>query len=358
MRSSCDELEWPRGDSGARTRRFAIVSAPTDGSAAAGGSAASSAFLGLLLIGGPSAFIGIVCSGGGTQPPREHDRAVPDAGPRRVADVPERARAPGRGADRRVRAASRAGAAQHLPVTLTAARDYWGAVHTACGVTTQEYAFNAGEQITLGILGAGHTAEQVVKGVYEGTLGRFTEWLFSTDTPEDRFAAATAGELARFERGAPWQQFPFGARLQQLWSATPMWGPHVIRKWERRVVLSAEFGVKALCASAARLLADAPGDKDTARLHAWVGGATPALLQANGVELVSTVGPGSFIVTLPRGDAFTRSVAGLIGGGARVLDVAGNDEIALTAIVKAPIAGVRRRRSHRRPDGCWRRIRC
>ena len=49
-----------------------------------------------------------------------------------------------------------------------------------------------------------------MKGVYEGTLGRFTEWLFSTDTPEDRFAAETVGELARFERGAPWQQFPFG----------------------------------------------------------------------------------------------------------------------------------------------------
>src|SRR5688572_4315975 len=29
------------------------------------------AFLGLLLIGGPGAFIGIICSGGGTQPPRE-----------------------------------------------------------------------------------------------------------------------------------------------------------------------------------------------------------------------------------------------------------------------------------------------
>ena len=84
--------------------------------------------------------------------------------------------------------------AQARPSTFphfTAARDYWGAVNTACGVTTQEYAFNAGQQITLGILGAGHTAEQVLKGVYEGTIGRFTEWLFSTDTPEDRFAADT-----------------------------------------------------------------------------------------------------------------------------------------------------------------------
>jgi hypothetical protein len=63
------------------------------------------------------------------------------------------------------------------------------------------------------------------------------------------------------------------------------------------------------------------------------------VLQANGAEIVSTVRPGSFIVTLPRGDAFTRSLVGLIGGGVKVLDVAGNDEIALTAIVRQPAPG-------------------
>jgi len=292
------------------------------------------AFLGLLLIGGPSAFIGIICSGGGTQPPR--DLIAPFPMPARdesltFLSVPEQ-----------LVVSQTDEYARHLaqgrPSTFpyfTAARDYWGAVNTACGVTTQEYAFNAGQQITLGVLGAGHTAEQVLKGVYEGTLGRFTEWLFSNDTPEDRFAADTVRELARFERAGPWQQFPFGARLQQLWSATPMWGPHVLRKWERRVVLTVEYGVKATCASAARLIAATPADKDTVRLHAWVGGATPAVLQANGAELVSTVGPGSFIVTLPRGEAFTRSLVGLVGGGVKVLDVAGNDEIALTAIVRS-----------------------
>ena len=112
-------------------------------------------------------------------------------------------------------------------------------------------------------------------------------------------------------------------------------------------------GVKALCASAARLVAATPPDKDTARLHAWVGGATPAVLQANGAEIVSTVGPGSFIVTLPRGDAFTRSLVGLIGGGVKVLDVAGNDEIALTAIVRSRRPGPRSPRRRRQPAACW-----
>ena len=290
------------------------------------------AFLGLALIGGPAVFIGVVCSGSGSQAPR--DVIAPFPMPSRdesltfltvperlvVAQADEYARHLGR---------ARPSAFPHF----TAARAYWGAVSTACGVTSREYSFNIGQQVTLGLLGAGHTVDQLLKGAYEGTLGRAVEWLATNDTPEDKFAAATAGELARFERGAPWQQFPFGTRLQQLWATTPMWGPHVLRKWERRVVLSAEYGIKSFCAAVARLIAATPADKDTARLHAWIGGTTPEALQANGAEVVRAIGPGSFIVTLPRGEAFARSVVGLTGAGARVLDVAGNDEIAITAVI-------------------------
>jgi hypothetical protein len=291
---------------------------------------------GVLLVGGPATFAGIICSGGGTQPPR--DVIAPFAMPARDESltflaVPERL----------VVSQTEEYAAHlaryrpsHFP-HFTAARDYWGAMSTACGVTTAEYPFNAGQQVTLGVLGAGHTAEHLLKGVYEGTVGRFVEWLATTDTPEDRFAAETAREQARFARGAPWQQFPFGARLRTLWAETPLWGPHVIRKWERRAFLTAEYAVKGVSAAAGRLVAPAPADKDTARLHAWVGGTTPELLQAQGAEMVRTIGPGSYIVTLPRGDAFTRSVLGLVVGGARLLDVAGNDEIALTAIARGPV---------------------
>jgi hypothetical protein len=291
------------------------------------------AFLGLALIGGPAAFIGVVCSGGGTQPPR--DMIAPYPMPARDESltflaVPERLVVAQADEYGRFLATGRPSAFPHV----TAAKQYWGAVQNACGVTTQEYAFNTGQQITLGLLGSGHTADQLVKAAYEATLGRFTEWLGGTDTPEDRFAVETAQQLARFEHGAPWQQFPFGARLQQLWSATPLWGPHVVRKWERRAALSVEYGVKATVAAVARLIAATPADKDTERLHAWVGTTTAAALQANGAEIVRTVGPGSFIVTLPRGEAFTRAVVGLVGSGARLLDVAGNDEIALTAVVR------------------------
>jgi hypothetical protein len=293
-------------------------------------------FIGLLLVGGPSTFIGIICSGGGTQSPR--DVIAPFSMPARdesltFLTVPERLVVSQTEEYARHIARSRP---SHFP-HLSAARDYWGAMSTACGVTTREYPFNAGQQVTLGVLGAGHTAEHLLKGAYEGSIGRFFEWLATNDTPEDRFAAATAAEQARFTRGAPWQQFPFGTRLRALWAETPLWGPHVLRKWERRVMLTAEYGVKSLCAAGARLVAATPADKDTARLHAWVGGTTAEQLQAQGAEVVRAIGPGSFIVTLPRGDAFTRGVLGLVGGGARLLDVAGNDEIAITAIARGSV---------------------
>src|SRR6187431_305844 len=87
------------------------------------------AFLGLLLIGGPSAYIGVVCSGGGTQPPRE--MIAPFPMPARdesltFLTVPER-----------LVVAQTDEYARHLaharPSTFpyfTAAQNYWGAVGT------------------------------------------------------------------------------------------------------------------------------------------------------------------------------------------------------------------------------------
>ena len=179
--------------------------------------------LGLLLLGGPAAYIGVQCSGSGTQPPRE--LIAPAPMPARDESltflaVPERLVVFQAGEFAEHLGRSRPSTFPHF----TAAGAYWDAFGTACGVTRHEYAFNAGQQITLGLLGAGHTAEQVLKGAYEGTLGRFVEWLATTDTPEDRFAAETARELARFERAAPWQQYPFGARLQALWDTDSLRG--------------------------------------------------------------------------------------------------------------------------------------
>ncbi len=128
---------------------------------------------------------------------------------------------------------------------LAAIGQYWGAYGAACDATRGRYPFEFGYHVMLGVIGVSLTAEYGVKAVYENTVGRLTEWLFSTDTPEDVFAAAVATEYGRFMHTTPWYQFPFADRLRDLWSDVPWWGPRAVRKWERRMALSLELGVKA-----------------------------------------------------------------------------------------------------------------
>src|SRR5262245_21506512 len=121
------------------------------------------AFTGLLLLGGPAVFIGVVCSGSGAQAPRELIAPVPMSARDEsltFLGVPERLVI----TQTDEYASYLAKASPSTFPYLNAAEGYWGAWRTACGVTRQEYAFNNGQQVSLGLLGAGYTADLVLKG--------------------------------------------------------------------------------------------------------------------------------------------------------------------------------------------------
>jgi len=175
-----------------------------------------------------------------------------------------------------------------------------------------------------------------VKGAYEKTLGRVAEWIAGHDTPEDAFAARTAREYARFLHTRPWYEFPFAARLEALWKETPPWGPRPVRKWERRVVLSAEYGVKALYAGLARVVAGYLHRADNAGIDVLAENVPDQVLADARIKQVKAVGPRVYILRLPRHEAFTAIVPALARQGVRLRDIAGNEEIFLT--VRAPRA--------------------
>ena len=132
---------------------------------------------------------------------------------------------------------------RRFPTSGRSAR-YWGAYGAACDATRGRYPFELGYHVMLGVIGVSFTAEYGIKALYENTVGRATEWLFSTDTPEDVFAAGVAREYGAFMHTTPWYRFPFLDRLGALWADVPWWGPRAGRKWERRVALSLELGAK------------------------------------------------------------------------------------------------------------------
>lgn len=226
---------------------------------------------------------------------------------------------------------------QHPPSDfpyLGASRQYWELYGAMCDATRGVYPVDAGNHLMLGVIGVSFTAENLVKAGWENTVGGLAEWLGGHATDEDAFAERTATEYGRFMHTVPWYQFPFGARLTALWRETGLWGPAPVRKWERKLALSAEYGVKAAYAWVIRQATGAVYEPEAERIHAWLAPAPAAALADPRVRRVKDLGPGGMVVTLPRYEPFTELVRALVHQGARFRDVAGNDTIVVSALAR------------------------
>jgi len=214
---------------------------------------------------------------------------------------------------------------------FAAIRQYWRYYASSCAGTKRVFPFEARTHLILGLTGLGFTLDNTVKGAYENTVGVVSEGIGFYHTEEDVFARKTARQYAEFQHTVPWYDFPFAARLEALWKETPLWGLDIVRKWERRFALSAEYSLMATYAGLIRLGADKARRPEDLVIHAWIDGASDRLFEDDRIRKIKTVGDGSYIVTLPRFEAFTPMVVALTKQGVRFREFAGNDEILLTA---------------------------
>ncbi|MGH7355776.1 MAG: hypothetical protein ACRELS_14515 [Candidatus Rokuibacteriota bacterium] len=213
-----------------------------------------------------------------------------------------------------------------------AVRQYWRYYGRVCRVTKSTYPFDPGVHLMLGVIGVSFTAENVVRGGYESTLGRLSEWIGGYRTEEDAFARRTAREYATFMRTVPWYEFPFRKRLAALWRETPLWGSNPVRKWERRVALTAEYGTKAVYAWLIRAATGTVYAPEDQTIFVRVEDAADSIFADTRIVNVRSTGSHAWIVRIPRYEAFTEIVVGLARRGVRFRDIAGNDEILVTAI--------------------------
>ncbi|WP_426661029.1 hypothetical protein [Rhodanobacter aciditrophus] len=188
---------------------------------------------------------------------------------------------------------------------------------------TRGYPFNGEYHTMIMVIGTSTTVEYGLRGTYETLVGRLTALTAPPGaTAEDRLAAREAQDYVDFIRVRPWYEFDFAARLKTLWTRTPLTGPHLLRKWERRYLLTSEWGAKAvygwLIGKATHAAYDTPRDTTLAVVR----GLPPGLAVA-GMRRVRTQG-GAVLVALPRYQAFTAAATDIARHGARFTEIAGN----------------------------------
>jgi len=210
---------------------------------------------------------------------------------------------------------------------------FWESWYDVCGVTHGRYPLNGGYQFALVVIGLNFTTENLIRGAYEFTVGRFTEWLSTGElTEEDAYARRVAKDYGDFIHMIPWYDFPFGEKLRGLWTKTSLWGPNPVRKWERKLVLSMDYGVKGFYAWIIRRGADLVyGGPDDTKIYGVVEGVNDEMLAGESeIKLVQKINDQQDLVTLTRFEVFTQIVPGLTQNGLRFVEIAGNDEILFT----------------------------
>lgn len=178
-------------------------------------------------------------------------------------------------------------------------------------------------------IGVSFTLEMALKGLYEETFGRATALLRGAKkTPQDQVVATMAIDYSAFLRQTPWYRYPFTREARKLWDA-PF--SSIVRGWERRLGIGAEFYGKS--AYAQLIAVAAAADPAPLTIRSIVSGLDRKALSAiDGVTIVGARGKDLEIET-PRYDLFTKILVAIAQRGGTVVEIAGNDDIMATLTV-------------------------
>jgi hypothetical protein len=192
---------------------------------------------------------------------------------------------------------------------------------------------NWGYHLMIVVIGVSTTVEYAARSAYETVIGRLSADTTGTRTPEDDFGARAAQEYVEFIRYRPWYEFDFRTRLERLWTETPLVGPHMVRKWERKYALSTEYLVKAaygwLITKASDTIYDPIRDTTLVLVDHW-----PACDEAPPtVKELSRTTDGSVLLALPRYQGFMQPASALARCGVRFEEIAGNRTEILVSVL-------------------------
>lgn len=217
---------------------------------------------------------------------------------------------------------------------FTSLSQYWGSYNAIKKITQHKFPFNKGDNLMLAVIGTSFSMEYIFKGFYENTIGRISELSSGKNfTAEDRYAQKVSLEYAHFIPTQPWFDFPFYSKLTGLWQETPFWGPHMLRKLERKFILSTEYIIKSIYAGLIRAGSHLTYGVTGSTTYVVIDQLPKNFLKNNAtIHYVKKISPHQYLITLPREQPFTDAIEKIAKSGVKILAIAGNKEILLTFV--------------------------
>jgi len=204
---------------------------------------------------------------------------------------------------------------------------FWSSYAAVSRAASDVGEVNLGYHVMVLVIGLSTTVEYALKTAYEDSIGRLTELVRQGPVAEDRVAATVAQDYVDFIRVRPWYEYDFVAALRQVWQARPA-SPQesTLRRWERRWLLTGEYGAKAAYGWLIRIATGAAYDP-ALPTTVVVLNADPGDHVAGAPDLkrLSAAGPqGTVLSSLPRYEAFMPHAQALAAAGLNFVEIAGN----------------------------------
>ena len=217
---------------------------------------------------------------------------------------------------------------------MTHVDQIWNSYKIVNDQLTGNLPYNDDYHLMIKVIAVSSTLEYGVKSGYENIIGRVS--LLTTNsksTDEDRFAAKYAQEYVDFLGEKPWYEFNFKKRLGELWTECDFFGPNLIRKLERKYMLSTELIAKAIYGKLIGMGTESAFEE--AKLTTVV--VTDKFkeeLKSESIKVEKVLDDGRAILRLPRYAPFKTAALTLAQAGISFQEIAGNDSaILLTLIV-------------------------
>ncbi len=214
--------------------------------------------------------------------------------------------------------------------------EYWVLYDRAIAISRQNYPANTEYRTMLRVIGISTTLEYLAKGAYEGSIGRFTRWTASgEDTQEDKLIQQAHRAYSELIYDEPWYEFDFAGWRDRLWAETSLWGDHPLRKWERKLFFSAEFGLKSLYAKAIKYAAQSTyGETDKGiylTAQRVISNSIRLPKEPDGVEMLAG-GGDDFLMSVPRWGGFTKTMPRFASDEWAIRDISGNHQIVVSLL--------------------------
>ncbi|PWU19961.1 MAG: hypothetical protein C5B50_05110 [Verrucomicrobia bacterium] len=218
---------------------------------------------------------------------------------------------------------------------MTHVRQIWEGYAAVYAQIRGNFKFNTGYHVMIMVIATSSTVEFGCKAVYETLIGRLTDTRGGKPmTDEDRFNAQFAQDYVDFLANAPWYEFDFKSRLARLWTETSLFGPHPLRKLERKYILTTELAVKTVYGWLIGLGTHTAYERPiftTATIVDHVPDGIADRLPE--VKILKDLPNGAKLIAIPRYAAFSTNACKLASEGVTFKEIAGNTSAILITVL-------------------------